>query len=109
MSSEEMPECCGSGCAVCVLDGVEPVARMVPETPANPGIAALPAPPGRTSQLAAECCGTGCTVCVLDYIEDDSPSAAPSAGVDNLTRMLEAIDRADEILSTHRPTSPGSK
>ncbi|MEY3284037.1 MAG: hypothetical protein RIR86_2050 [Acidobacteriota bacterium] len=107
MPSEEMPECCGSGCAVCVLDSVEPVARVGPETSANADIANLPATPCRTDQLAAQCCGTGCTVCVLDYIEDDLPSAAPSAGVDNLSRMLEAIDRAEEILSTHRPKSPG--
>ncbi|MFN9743796.1 MAG: hypothetical protein ACK562_17005 [Acidobacteriota bacterium] len=108
MPSEEMPECCGSGCAVCVLDSVEPpVARVGPETSANADISDLPATPCRTDQLAAQCCGTGCTVCVLDYIEDDLPSAAPSAGVDNLSRMLEAIDRAEEILSTHRPKSPG--
>lgn len=83
MSREEMPECCGSGCAVCVLDSWEPAAQV------STG----------KDDLADQCCGTGCTVCVLDYIQDGSPDS--TAG--QLSRMLEAIDLAEEILSLKRP------
>lgn len=84
MSNEYIPECCGSGCAVCVLDNIEPVSSLKAlEVRDDP---------------EAQCCGTGCTVCVLDYIGEDR---SPEASQDRLERMLEAIDKADQIIASN--------
>ncbi|NBO66529.1 MAG: hypothetical protein EBU88_17080 [Acidobacteria bacterium] len=48
-----------------------------------------------SEDILPECCGSGCTVCVLDYAQDLSPTA----GMTDLTGMLEAIDYADRLVS----------
>jgi len=67
----EAPPCCGSGCAVCVLDywdGGE-IPQEVPK---------------------AQCCNSGCTVCVLDYAGADD-----CAGIEgSLLRLLDAVEEA---------------
>jgi hypothetical protein len=95
MSDNEIPECCGSGCAVCVLDNIEPVSSVrTHDGQKDPEV---------------QCCGTGCTVCVLDYIGGSSSSSL-EAGEDRLKMeklkgMLEAIDVAEQILAKHRRKS----
>ena len=108
-SPSSAPPCCGSGCAVCVLDYWEPNEF---EDPAQEPCAAnsdcghknhprnnineqtqtnsrtvdpIELPDNRPS-----CCGTGCAVCVLDYPELYSKQATDSETL----LMLEAIEQA---------------
>ncbi len=82
MSDESMPPCCGSGCAVCVLDYWEkPVAA--------PSLCAVIT---EIPDASPVCCGTGCTVCVLDYSE---PAAEQEW---KRQRLVEAIEEADRSL-----------
>lgn len=93
------PACCGSGCAVCVLDILdegcqkEPVAELrgagrsaelpVPESP-------VPAvPPGLEAGAGSLCCRTGCAVCVLDL-----PGAEEHVEKDALEHLLAAFEGA---------------
>lgn len=88
--------CCGSGCAVCVLDildegcqkGAEPEPREAGRS------AELPLPASAVSPVleageASLCCRTGCTVCVLDL-----PAAEGRAGEDTLEHLLAAFEGA---------------
>jgi hypothetical protein len=114
------PPCCGTGCAVCVLDYWEPDELELPaqktsgagpdsnpesplrENPNEPeplnskapvgGAAnAYPGAPGTMDAVERPaCCGTGCAVCVLDY-----PEMFSSRGGDSDTlAMLEAVEQA---------------
>jgi hypothetical protein len=71
------PACCGSGCAVCVLDTLDE----------------FPQPKKREEAVddpAALCCESGCTVCVLDLANPESQAdAAPP-----LERLLAAFEGA---------------
>lgn len=51
------PACCGSGCAVCVLDNLDEGNQLEKRDKADQDDA---------DDVTALCCGTGCTVCVLD-------------------------------------------
>lgn len=100
------PPCCGTGCAVCVLDYWEPdeFESPAPETggagydhgqenhPCNitnentqPNL--LPSAPDNLPI----CCGTGCAVCVLDYPEYFSEQKSESETL----AMLEAFEQAE--------------
>ena len=91
MSDDSMPPCCGSGCAVCVLDYWEGVATD------DRGPAVTDEPEAALAEAA--CCGSGCTVCVRDYTE---LTAASTAGP-TLTELIEAVEAAERSLSTASP------
>jgi hypothetical protein len=96
-----MPPCCGTGCAVCVLDYWEPSEFEVPAretTGRNHGQESRPRIitneftqsdplPDTLADLPA-CCGAGCAVCVLDYPEGFSRQNSESETL----AMLEAIE-----------------
>jgi hypothetical protein len=74
------PACCGSGCAVCVLDDLNEFSQ--------------PEPPEKKDEAGAEvalCCGTGCTVCVLDL-----PPTADGSIEELLTAFEGALVEAGE-------------
>jgi len=78
--TEDRPACCGSGCAVCVLDCLE---EQKPEEVAV-----------RTE--VPECCNSGCLVCVLDY--RDGWDRNDGRGDDgSMFEMLEAVEEAQRI------------
>ncbi|MGE0126966.1 MAG: hypothetical protein AB7U82_02585 [Blastocatellales bacterium] len=104
------PPCCGTGCAVCVLDYWEPDELESPEreisgagsnhgheshpcnntnelTQSDP----LPNRPDNLPDSLPVCCGTGCAVCVLDYPEYFSEQKFESETL----AMLEAIEQAE--------------
>ena len=78
----ELPSCCGTGCAVCVLDEAPTVAQ----TEVCPT-----APPHERTQ----CCNTGCLICVRDYPE--LLQAEPDA---QALRLLEAIETAQQSVGS---------
>lgn len=87
-----MPPCCGTGCAVCILDyWIEDEF----ETPRQEAIAAVNCDHDRSNQPYSlpECCGTGCTVCVLDYPEYFSQQKSEL----EISAMLEAIEEAQRL------------
>lgn len=71
-SPADFPSCCGTGCAVCVLDGV-----IEHAAPANE---------------RAQCCNTGCLICVRDYPELVLP---PDNGA-QILQLLEAVETAQQ-------------
>jgi hypothetical protein len=80
--SPEIPPCCGTGCAVCVLDMVDDYAPLAP--------AFTPAP---QNDLPA-CCNTGCLICVQDYPElyrNGRPDQT------QMIALLEAVETAETI------------
>lgn len=93
------PACCGSGCAVCVLDILDEGSQKEPVAePREAGRAAeLPGPesPVPTGPTGLEtgagplCCRTGCTVCVLDL-----PDAEEYVEKDALEHLLAAFEGA---------------
>lgn len=100
------PPCCGTGCAVCVLDYWEPdeFESPAPEaTSANPGHghenhhcnitneSTQSDPLTVTPDNLPVCCGTGCAVCVLDYPEYFSEQKSESETL----AMIEAIEQAE--------------
>ncbi|MGH9769298.1 MAG: hypothetical protein ACREAB_17880, partial [Blastocatellia bacterium] len=95
------PPCCGTGCAVCVLDYWEPDEFEIPAqepSAANSDYGHERRPRNITNELAQsdppadlaadlpDCCGTGCAVCVLDYPEYFSKQKSESETL----AMLEA-------------------
>ncbi len=78
----ESPSCCGTGCAVCVLDEVQVVGQAVVSPTAPP-------------HERAQCCNTGCLICVRDYPE--LLQAAPDAQV---LQLLEAIEAAQQAVGS---------
>src|SRR5262245_24769331 len=99
------PPCCGTGCAVCVLDYWEPDEFEIParETiavssghnhesrPCNLANEITQAgPPPDTPADLPDCCNTGCAVCVRDYPEYFSRQRSESQSL----AMLEAIEQA---------------
>ncbi len=106
-NGEPAPPCCGSGCAVCVLDCGDdywrPESKLaeLPELPELPELAKLAelatAKADRTmteAEPAPECCGTGCTVCVLDYSEV-WPEIGGKKSAAELEKLVEAFENAD--------------
>lgn len=87
-SAVEMPSCCGTGCAVCVLD--EYVPPSVVSTPAQPTDASVTIPP----QERTQCCNTGCLICVRDYPE----LLAKTAPETQTLQLLEAIEMAQQAV-----------
>ena len=100
-----MPPCCGTGCAVCVLDYWEPDEFEIPareETGAGSDHGHERRPRNFTNELTQSdplsdtpadlpaCCGTGCAVCVLDYPEYFSKQSSESETL----AMLEAVEKA---------------
>lgn len=80
--ADEQPVCCGSGCAVCVLDCIEEPQR---------GEAAV-----RTE--VPGCCNSGCLVCVLDYRDGWDRNGEAGCGNDgSMLEMIEAIEEAQRI------------
>lgn len=74
-----MPPCCGTGCAVCVLDyreAAEPGRRPEPE-------AVVPVEP--------VCCNSGCMVCVLDYSD---AAVVDCGGTAEIAELLDAFESA---------------
>lgn len=80
------PACCGSGCAVCVLDTLDE----------------FPQPKKREEAVddpAALCCQSGCTVCVLDLANPESRTdAAPP-----LEPLLAAFEGAVTVAGSGGP------
>jgi hypothetical protein len=100
-----MPPCCGTGCAVCVLDYWDPDEFETPAPKATgegSGHGQEKRPRNNTKELTRSvpppdspadlpaCCGTGCAVCVLDYPESFSKQRSESETL----AMLEAIEQA---------------
>lgn len=87
----EMPSCCGTGCAVCVLDEYVP-----------PPIVSTPAQPTDTSSVAlppherTQCCNTGCLICVRDYPE----LLAKTTSETQTLQLLEAIEMAQQAVGS---------
>jgi hypothetical protein len=81
-----LPPCCGTGCAVCVLDYAdEQYAVGAPPTPAVE--AGAPAAPANER---TQCCNTGCLVCVRDYPELLLPTSAET----QVLQLLQAVEEA---------------
>ena len=81
-SPPELPPCCGTGCAVCVLDMVEDYA---PSKPIGWQEAQI---------VLTACCKTGCLICVQDHPElyrNGRPEQA------QMIALLEAMETADII------------
>lgn len=87
-SRVEMPPCCGTGCAVCVLD--EFVLPSVAPVPAQPIDDDSPFPPHERTQ----CCHTGCLICVRDYPE----LLAKTTPEIQALQLLEAIEMAQQAV-----------
>lgn len=78
----ELPSCCGTGCAVCVLDYVT---EYVAPTTTTQTLASTPAFPANER---TQCCNTGCLICVRDY-----PELVLQTEPDTqLLQLLEAIE-----------------
>src|ERR1051325_3767209 len=101
-----LPSCCGTGCAVCVLDYVEEHAKQAKQ--AEQIVATEPS--GRLAQETQnglpginetgprnenpQCCNTGCIICVRDYPE------LFHAGFDAaLVPLLEAVEQAQQLFA----------
>ena len=104
------PACCGSGCAVCVLDlldeGCQKGAEAEPREAGRSEELPLPesaSPPARDASEASLCCRTGCTVCVLDL-----PAAEGRAGEDALEHLLAAFEGAVMAVGTCRAEPTGT-
>jgi hypothetical protein len=98
----ELPPCCGTGCAVCVLDEVDAFSKISPPPAAVP---VVPAPvPERAPEPVplrerAQCCNTGCLICVRDY-----PELVWQAESETQTlQLLEAIEQA-QLQAAHLHT-----
>jgi hypothetical protein len=90
----DLPPCCGTGCAVCVLDLIdEPLARVASQlkVESSAQLADQVAIIGVVAEVV-ECCNTGCLICVRDYPELLRPDAAT-------LQLLEAIERAQQPLA----------
>lgn len=87
-SAVEMPSCCGTGCAVCVLDDYVP--PSVVSIPAQPADASVTIPP----QERTQCCNTGCLICVRDYPE----LLAKTTPETQTLQLLEAIEMAQHAV-----------
>ena len=90
------PACCGSGCAVCVLDILDEGCQKEPVAePRGAGRSAelpvpeSPVPRGLEAGAGSLCCRTGCTVCVLDL-----PGAEEHVEKDALEHLLAAFEGA---------------
>lgn len=80
----DWPSCCGTGCAVCVLD-------YVTEYMAPAAAIQAPAPaPVFPANERTQCCNTGCLICVRDYPELVSQTEPDT----QLLHLLEAIETA---------------
>ncbi len=88
ISPVEMPTCCGTGCAVCVLDDFVPAAVVTPT--AQPADQSATLPPHERTQ----CCNTGCLICVRDYPELLAKTT-PDA---ETLQLLEAIEMAQQAV-----------
>lgn len=91
----ELPPCCGTGCAVCVLDLIDECASAAPPV-AERAIGSC-APEAERAALieAAACCNTGCLICVRDY-----PELLAAGQSDAATwQLLEAIEQAQQQLA----------
>ena len=78
----DLPTCCGTGCAVCVLDYAAPAA-------ATQALAPAPATPANER---TQYCNTGCLICVRDY-----PELVLQTEPDTqLLQLLEAIETAPQ-------------
>jgi hypothetical protein len=108
--SSSMPPCCGTGCAVCVLDYWDPDEFEIPAietTGAGSEHGHERRPRNFTNELTQSdplagppavlpaCCGTGCAVCVLDYPEYFSKQRSESETL----AMLEAVEQAQRRAS----------
>ena len=110
------PPCCGTGCAVCVLDYWEPdefesPAREMSDASSGHGHENHPSNitnevtqpdplPGTPDDLPV-CCGTGCVVCVLDYPEYFSKQRSESETL----AMLEAFEQAERLIANQEGDS----
>ena len=90
-----LPPCCGTGCAVCVLDYADEYTTTfrAPKPPRNETLndslnetVPITAPVNERTQ----CCNTGCLICVRDYPE---LFLQPEAETHTL-QLLEAVERA---------------
>lgn len=88
VSPDEIPLCCGTGCAVCVLEVCVP--PSVVTTPAQTKDASSIFPPHERAQ----CCNTGCLICVRDYPELLMKPEPESQTL----QLLEAIERAQQAV-----------
>ena len=78
----DLPACCGTGCAVCVLDYAASAGTTEAVAPAP----ALPA------NERTQCCNTGCLICVREY-----PELVLQTEPDTqLLQLLEAIETAQQ-------------
>lgn len=89
-SAVDMPSCCGTGCAVCVLDEYVPPSVVSP--PAQPTGASATLPPHERTQ----CCNTGCLICVRDYPE----LLAKTTPETQTLQLLEAIEMAQQAVGS---------
>jgi hypothetical protein len=90
VSTVEMPSCCGTGCAVCVLDEYVPPSAV--STPVQPTNTSATLPPLERTQ----CCNTGCLICVRDYPE----LLAKTAPETQTLQLLEAIEMAQQAVES---------
>ena len=87
----DLPPCCGTGCAVCVLDLIEEQAA-VNAAPAAETDHCAPAVNRAAVVETVECCNTGCLICVRDYPELGCQTAPDP----QLLQLLEAIETAQQ-------------
>lgn len=83
------PACCGSGCAVCVLDCADDYWKPAHSRTATGNEERSMSDDPRV----LECCNTGCLVCVLDY-----PDEYRGKSVADLEKMFEAVENAERQL-----------
>lgn len=86
-----LPPCCGTGCAVCVLDYADEyiTTYQAPE-PLRHKTLNETAPVTAPISERTQCCNTGCLICVRDYPE---LFLQPEAETHTL-QLLEAVERA---------------
>ena len=91
----ELPPCCGTGCAVCVLDLIDECTNAAPLVTEPATGSCAPQAERVTLVEAAECCNTGCLICVRDY-----PELFHAGQPDVATwQLLEAIEQAQQQLA----------
>jgi hypothetical protein len=89
----DLPSCCGTGCAVCVLDLIGEYAAEI-TAQAETSTCALVAERAAAIVEAAECCNTGCLICLRDYPELFRAGQQDEASL----QLLEAIEQAQQTL-----------